>query len=146
MSMLQCVVITKSIIDEALAQSQSPGKHLLEPLKTLAAQSGLPFNILEDCEVTKNDAEVHEEEGDLWLCLQGEARFVVDGALVEPKTNLQSDGTPKKGEFYAEKIDGGKEVVLTEGDWLWVPPGQPHQHTCPDTARLMIIKIPAKCV
>ena len=143
--MIPCVVIRKETVEATLAQPKSSGKHLLEPLKSLAASNALPFNILEDCEVTSNDAEVHEYEGDLWLCLQGEVRFTIDGELIDPKTRMQPDGSPKKGELYAEHIKGGNEIVLSSGDWLWVPPGQPHQHTCADVGRLVIIKVP-KCV
>lgn len=144
--MQNCTVIPKKIINATLAQPKIPGKHLLEPLKSLAQKEGLPFNILEDCEVKSNDAEVHEHEGDLWLCLQGEVRFVVDGEIIEPKQRVKTDGSLTPGELYAEKIRDGREVILKPGDWLWIPPGQPHQHTCPTVARLMIIKIPAKCV
>lgn len=140
--MPSCVVISKKDIDTILAQPARAGKHLLEPLKSLAATQTLPINVLEDCEVVENDAEVHDNEGDLWLCVQGEVRFIVDGKLAEGKLRTLSDGTPRKGEWYAPQIKGGREVVLLPGDWLWIPPGQPHQHTCPTMARLMIIKIP----
>lgn len=140
--MSACVVVRKKVIDDALAQPASPGKHLLEPLKSLAASQALPFNILEDCEVVRNDAEVHKREGDLWLCLAGKVNFMVDGELFNPQLRKQADGNPNPSELYAEEIRGGKEVVLTPGDWLWVPPGQPHQHICTQTGRLVIIKIP----
>lgn len=144
--MPQCLVVQRKDIDATLAQAPVMGKHLLEPLKSLAASNGLPFNILEDCEVVSNDAEVHEHEGDLWLCLEGEVHFVVDGKLANPQQRTQPDGRQKDGEFYGEHIKGGNEKVLKPGDWLWVPPGQPHQHTCGSVTRLIIIKIPKQCV
>lgn len=142
--MSQCVVVRKEDVDGTLAQKPVAGKHLLEPLKSFSATNALPLNILEDCGVKSNDAEVHEYEGDLWLCLEGEARFVVDGELVNPKSRMKSDNSPVPGERYAQAILGGSEVILKPGDWLWVPPGQPHQHFAEGIARLMIIKIPVK--
>ena len=35
-------------------------------------------------------------------------------------------------------------MILKQGDWLWIPAGEPHQHSATGTARLVIIKIPSK--
>ena len=142
--MNKSVFIPKKEIDKALAGAATVGKKLLEPFKSFAAASGLPFNILEDKEVLNNEAEVHKHEGDLWLCLEGEASFTYDGELVEPWAKKNADGTLDEREWKAKEIRGGMKVILKPGDWLWIPAGQPHQHNCAGVARLAIIKIPVK--
>lgn len=138
----QAIFVPKSQVTETLAAAPAPGKRLLEPLKTFAAANGLPLKILEDCQVS-NDAEVHTHEADLWYCLEGEVTFVCDGEMVEPWFNKLADGTEDRREIKAKTIRDGTTYVLRPGDWLWIPAGVPHQHTCPATARLVIIKIPS---
>lgn len=138
----KCVLIRKEDIAKTLATAPVQGKKLLEPLKSLAAASKMPLNILEDSEVLNNGAEVHTHEADLWLCLEGEAKFIYDGELVEPWFKKNVDGSEDKREVRAKEIRGGTESVLKPGDWLWIPAGQPHQHQCAGTVRLAIIKIP----
>ena len=106
--------IPKSVINESLAQAPVAGKRQLEPLMAIAKAGGVPLNILEDHQITNNEAEVHTEEADLWLCLEGEITFICDDT----------------------------DVLLKPGDWLWIPTGVPHQHNTSGTARLVIIKIP----
>lgn len=143
MNQNNCVLITKKLVDETLANESQQGKRLLEPLKAFALQSGLPFNILEDKEI-ENDAEVHLHEGDLWLCLTGEVTFIYGGEMLNPWVHKKPDGTENPNEIKAKSIVGGTESVLKPGDWLWIPAGQPHQHKCTTLARLAIIKIPVK--
>lgn len=138
----KCVLVRKEEIDKTLATVPTQGKKLLEPLKSLAAANKLPFNILEDKEVLNNEAEIHKHEGDLWLCLEGEVKFIYGGKLVDPWAKKLLDGRVDDREWKAKEIRGGTEAVLKPGDWLWIPPGEPHQHQCPGTARLVIIKIP----
>ena len=138
-----CALIRKAEIDAALATASTPGKRLLEPLKSRALAEGLPLNILEDKEVS-NEAEVHRHEGDLWHCFEGEVTFVYGGELVEPWAKQLPDGGTDDREIKAKEIAGGIEVVLKPGDWLWIPAGQPHLHRTDKTARLVIIKIPAR--
>lgn len=143
MELQPCVFVQKSNIDETLAQTPAQGKRLLEPLKALAAEQKLPLNILEDKEVS-NEAEVHRHEGDLWYCLEGEATFVYGGEMVAPWAKQLPDGGTDDREIKAKKIADGTEAVMHAGDWLWIPAGQPHSHRTEKTARLAIIKIPAK--
>lgn len=143
MELQPCVFIPKPKIDETLSQSPARGKRLLEPLKALAAEAKLPLNILEDKEVS-NEAEVHRHEGDLWQCLEGEVTFVYGGEMVNPWAKQLPDGGTDDREIKAKEIAHGTEAVLKPGDWLWIPAGQPHLHKTEGTARLAIIKIPAK--
>lgn len=136
------VYVSRDQLNETLATAPAPGKKLLEPFKTFAAANGLPFNILEDSQMLENDAEVHQHEADLWLCLEGEVTFVCDGEMIEPWFKKLPDGKEDQREIKAKSIRGGTKYILKVGDWFWIPAGVPHQHTCSGTARLVIIKIP----
>ena len=138
-----CVFVSRREIDATLAAPATPGKPLLEPLKSIAAANGLPMNILEDREVS-NEVEVHRNEGDLWGCLEGEVTFVYGGKMVSPSAKKLPDGGVDDREIKAKEIRGGTEAILKAGDWLWIPAGQPHCHRTDKTARLYIIKIPAQ--
>ena len=139
----KCVLVRKEVFDQTLANKPTQGKHLLEPLKSLAAENKLPLmGILEDMEVS-NEAEIHHHEGDLWCCLEGEVEFIYGGEMVNPWFKKLPDGSEDKREVKAKAIAGGTKSILKPGDWLWIPAGQPHQHNKLDGhARLVIIKIP----
>lgn len=141
--MNRCVLINKERIDETLISLPTPGKKLLEPLKSFANEHGLPLKILEDNTII-NEAEVHTHEGDLWQCLEGEPKFICGGEMVDPLAKKNADGTIDERELKSREIRGGTEVILKPGDWLWIPAGEPHQHFCDGTTRLIIIKIPLK--
>lgn len=136
-------LLKKEDIETICATAPIGGKNLLEPLKSKADTHGLPFKILEDHKVV-NEAEVHVNQGDLWCCIEGNPTFVYGGAMVEPRVKIRKDGTKDTNELFAKEISGGTTIVLKPGDWLWIPAGEPHQHSCPDTARLIIIKIVAQ--
>ena len=130
-------------VKKTLAVSPTIGKKLLEPLKEIAKNNNLPFNILEDHQLTANDAEVHQHEADLWLCLEGEVVFVCDGEMVEPWYKKLADNSEDRREVKAKFIRGGTTYFMKPGGWLWIPGCVPQQQTCGGTARLVIIKIPA---
>ena len=138
MELKKSVLIKRGQFDESLKNSPEQGKRLLDPLKTFTGEQGVPLNILEDHQVS-NDAEVHRHEDDLWYCLEGEVTFVYGGELVEPWAKEGDDR-----EIKAKEITNGTESLLTKGDWLYIPAGQPHSHRTEGTARLVIIKLPAK--
>jgi len=141
MTTRNCVYVSKERFDETLAMPPTDGKRLLEPLKTISREQTFPVNILEDQNVS-NDAEVHMHEADLWCCVEGEVTFIVDGKLKDPIAKVLQDGSVDSRELHAKEIIDGNTIVLHSGDWLWIPAGQPHQHICKGTARLLIIKIP----
>lgn len=133
--------IPKSKVDETLVASSTQGKKLLEPLKSLAIETGSPLKIIElDHHV--NVPEVHKYLDDLWYCIEGEVRFFVGGTMIEPRMRTLPDGTLDETELRAKSIEGSKEILVRPGDWLWIPAGEPHQHITEGTARLFIIKIP----
>ena len=141
--MKQSIFVSKKQIEETLKTKPVQGKRLLEPFKTFASTNNLPFNILEDKEIS-NDAEVHMNEADLWYCLEGEVTFIYGGEMVNPWFGKNVDGSENKNEIKAKEIQGGITSILKPGDWLHIPAGEPHQHNCTDVARLIIIKIPKK--
>lgn len=138
----EATVVRKSVMDETLASEPGTGKRLLEPLRSVAIEHHLPFKILEDAFVM-NDAEVHKDEGDLWICLEGTVTFVCGGEIVDAQYRTRADGTENDREVVGSGIEGGKEFVLLPGDWLWIPPGVAHVHGSSGVARMGIIKIPA---
>lgn len=138
----KAVYVPKDQVTETLTIPPTPGKKLLEPFKTFSQSQALPFNILEDHQLLENDAEIHMHEADLWLCLEGEVTFTCDGEMENPWYKKLPDGTEDRREIKAKSIRHGSTYVLKPGDWLWIPAGVPHQHTCPGTTRLMIIKVP----
>jgi mannose-6-phosphate isomerase-like protein (cupin superfamily) len=104
------------------------------------AFQSLPFAILEDTTVA-NEPEIHVKEGDLWQCLEGEMKFVCGGELDGKFEKQRPDGSSNPDELGGTTIIGGIEYILHQGDWLWIPPGVPHQHGAEGSARLVIIKI-----
>ncbi|TSC76385.1 MAG: hypothetical protein G01um101433_752 [Parcubacteria group bacterium Gr01-1014_33] len=134
------VFISKKEIDSTLTQEPVAGTRQLEPLKSLAIAQNLPFNILEDTNVA-NTPEVHLEMGDLWYALEGEVTFMYGGELVNSISPTRKDGTINKKELKGSSIEGGTEVTLHPGDWLWIPPGEPHQHLTKGTVRLVTIDL-----
>ena len=136
--------ISKKLIEETLATVPTPGKRLIEPFAKFAVDNALPMIILEDNEATDNVAELHVLEGDLWYCLEGEAKFVLGGELVNPYANINADGTENRNEWKAKSIINGDEMTITPGDWLWIPPNQPHHRFTKGNSRFVMIKIPKK--
>ncbi len=138
-------LLSASDIQSLLQQAPVQGKRLLEPLKTRAKETGFPVMVLEDHQIEHTMAEVHRGEDDLWLCLEGEATFVCGGELKDAVANVDKDGRTDEQEWKG-RIEGGIEYVLKPGDWLWIPAGEPHQHSATGTARLAIIKIPKRAL
>jgi mannose-6-phosphate isomerase-like protein (cupin superfamily) len=135
------IFIAKSFVDETLAGSPVQGKHSLEPLRSFAKTNGVPISILEDTDV-ENEAEVHMTKADLWQCIAGEATFTIGGELVNSRVKKNADGTEDSTEIFAETISEGREQVVREGDWLWIPAGLPHSHRAKGIARFFVIKVP----
>src|SRR3989338_7740275 len=130
-------------VKKTLAASPTIGKKLLEPLKEIAKNNNLPFNILEDHQLTANDAEVHQREADLWLCLEGKVDFVCDGEMVEPWYKKLADGSEDRHEVKAKYIRGGTTYVLKPGAWWGSQTVVPNKLIRAGSGRLVIIKIPA---
>lgn len=130
-------LVRKEEINKFLDREPVSGKKMLEPLRALFLAKELPFGIIENCEVNKSDAEVHRQEGDLWFGLEGEIEFICGGELVDSWVKDGSNGN----EIGGKDIVGGEKVVLKPGDWLWIPPGEPHLHTA-KFGRMVVVKVP----
>jgi len=131
-------VIRGQEIQEILKKPPTKGKKHLEPLKSRFIAGEIPFGIMEDSEIAETESEIHKHEGDLWFCLEGEPEFICGGELISQRARDGSDGK----ELYGTGIEGGEKIVLSAGDWLWIPAGVPHLHRSSKTARLVIIKVP----
>lgn len=129
-------LIRKEEIDNVIAQKPIGGKKMLPPFSSLFKKE-LPFGIIEDFEVKESGAEVHKNEGDLLFCLEGEVEFVCGGELIEPRELDNSNGN----EFVGKDIRGGEKLILRPGDWLWIPPAEPHLHRA-KFGRMVVIKVP----
>lgn len=134
-------VLRKEDISTILTKEAISGKHMLEPLASTAIAHGMPMNIIELTSHT-NKVEVHKYLSDLWFCLDGEVTFMCGGVMQDAYTRVRSDGSLDETEVRAQGLEGAKEITIKQGDWLWIPAGEPHQHITQGTARLMIIKIP----
>lgn len=136
---MKSVFVDKRIIDKALKTIPKKGKNSIEPFKTWSVKKNLPFSILENNEVL-NKAERHRNEGDLWFCLEGKVNFICGGKMI----NEVIVNKTKRLESQGDSIKNGFKITLNKGDWLWIPAGEPHQHSSKNLSRLLIIKIPQK--
>ncbi|HEY4499728.1 MAG TPA: cupin domain-containing protein [Candidatus Paceibacterota bacterium] len=139
---MKSFLFTQDALQKLLQQEPGlPGKRHLDPLKSLHLSKEIPFGILEDINVQEPKPEVHRHEGDLWVCLQGKAEFICGGELIDPQEVPGYGGN----EITGSAISNGETIILTPGDFLWIPTNEPHMHRNigGSTARLMIIKIPA---
>jgi len=111
-----------------IAAEKPPGSGviLLDHLKVTEAfaRSGplLATNNFKILALRRNEpgeVEVHDRDTDIFYVLEGSAKFVTGGDVIEPrKTDL--------GETRAKSIAGGEERSLTKGDVVVVPNGVPH--------------------
>ncbi len=83
------------------------------------------------------EAEFHESVVDVMHVVQGRARVVTGGEMVEPR-----EVAP--GELRADTVEGGTPHVLSEGDVLAIPNGVPHQFTdVSDPFLYFVVKVEA---
>ncbi len=131
------VFIDKALVSAAMGQARSlpPGKHAIFESE-LFKQKVIPGTIIADV-VVWGDAEKHANESELWICLEGSAKFIYGGVLDDP---WQKDSNTL--DTFAKSITGGTEVIMNPGDVLYIRAGQPHQHGAEKIALLAIIKIP----
>ena len=66
------------------------------------------------------EAEVHEKQTDLMVVQSGQATMAIGGQLKEAKNT-------GPGEIRGVSIEGGRELKLSPGDVLNIPPLTPHQ-------------------
>ncbi len=137
------VVVRSERIRETLAVVHTPGKKELEPFKSFADQHGLPFKVHEHPQEF-GPAEVHLNEADAWVCLEGDVEFLVGGSLEGETSFLVRGGVTNRNEIRGRTITGAETVHLKAGDHLFIPAGVPHQHRGIGQARSFIYKIPMR--
>ena len=75
------------------------------------------------------DAELHQDETDVFYVVKGSATVVYGGKMDGP-SNKMTDGRPlPAGQIHAKGIIGGTSQRVTVGDTMIIPSGQPHQFT-----------------
>lgn len=125
--------ITARKIDEFFSEPLKIGNHVLVESKKLY-KKGFPLRFVRNYLLKKPPAELHLHEDDIFLCLEGAARLIIGGKLVNPRTK---DGLT----FLADGIKGGRKIFLRERDALHIPAGQPHQIFTPDLCSFTVIKV-----
>jgi mannose-6-phosphate isomerase-like protein (cupin superfamily) len=77
-----------------------------------------PYRVGLEYRTPKGIASVHKNDGEFMLVLEGEGVLVTGGTVVNPKdTGANIDG---------DAIDGGIDIRMKKGDWIFVPKGLPH--------------------
>jgi mannose-6-phosphate isomerase-like protein (cupin superfamily) len=77
-----------------------------------------PYRMGLEYRTPKGIASVHKNDGEFMLVLEGEGVIVAGGTVVNPKdlgANIDGDA-----------IDGGTDIRMKKGDWIFVPKGLPH--------------------
>jgi mannose-6-phosphate isomerase-like protein (cupin superfamily) len=64
-------------------------------------------------------AEMHDNEADIYVVVEGEADLYLGGALVEPSS-------PQVGQHIGANLDGATCRHLAHGDVVIIPEGVPH--------------------
>jgi mannose-6-phosphate isomerase-like protein (cupin superfamily) len=65
-------------------------------------------------------AEIHENWSDHIFIQEGEASFIIGGTVPDAKVR-------EPGEKRGTAIIGGRTMAVRAGDYLFIPPGTPHQ-------------------
>ncbi len=80
------------------------------------------FKVNTSRRVEPGEAEVHDGETDVFYVVQGSAKLVIGGSVVEPRVE-------SPGQTRGRSIQGGEAHLLKPGDVVVIPPGTPHQFT-----------------
>jgi mannose-6-phosphate isomerase-like protein (cupin superfamily) len=88
-----------------------------------------------------DDAEQHAGVYDFYVFTGGTGQMIV-GGRIENRKNLTDKDGPVPGEYRGQPIVGGQTFNVKAGDWLLIPPDQPHQpQPAPGGFSYMIMKI-----
>jgi quercetin dioxygenase-like cupin family protein len=81
------------------------------------------------------DVEIHANEADLFYVIDGGARQVLGGKMVDGRQTAP-------GQMRGSKIDGGQTYQLGKGDVMWVPAGMPHWFPeSPEPLSYLLVKV-----
>ena len=88
-----------------------------------------------------DDAEQHAGVYDFYVFTGGSGQMIVGGKIENRKNLVDKDGVIP-GEYRGQPIIGGQTFNVKAGDWLLIPPDQPHQpKPGPGGFSYMIMKI-----
>ena len=88
-----------------------------------------------------DDAEQHSGVYDFYIITGGSGEMIVGGKIAN-RQNVMDAAGPVPGEYRGQPIEGGQVFKVKEGDWLVIPPGEPHQpKPGPGGFSYMIMKI-----
>jgi mannose-6-phosphate isomerase-like protein (cupin superfamily) len=109
-------LVTGKDIGETLRKGMTPDALYSQVL--LAKRDGYEIHI------TSRDksggAEIHENWSDHIFIQEGEASFIIGGTVPDAKVR-------EPGEKRGSAVIGGRTMVVRAGDYLFIPPGIPHQ-------------------
>ncbi len=125
-------VLEKDQIKKALQDMTGEGKKVT----LLSGDWGGPYAVaVIAIEGVQPSAEVHEKSADVWCVLSGNATFILGGSLI----NAQEI---REGEHTGDEIQGGTQMLVSDGDYIDIPPGIPHQIDARgERVELLIVKI-----
>jgi quercetin dioxygenase-like cupin family protein len=86
----------------------------------LNAENGRNFKVMNIRRDAPGEAEVHTQDTDIFYVLDGTAKFVTGGTVVQPRNT-----SPE--EIRGSAIQGGQAHSLQKGDVMVIPKGVPHR-------------------
>jgi glyoxylate utilization-related uncharacterized protein len=108
--------ITGKYLSETLQKGLTPDAVYSQVL--LAKHSGYQIHVT--ARGKSGQAEIHDDWSDNIFILDGECSFILGGTAVDAKER-------EPGERRGTTITGGSTMAMKAGDYLFVPPGTPHQ-------------------
>ena len=95
-----------------------------------------------------DDVEQHEGVSDFYVFVGGSGKMIVDGEIENrefrrARGNSGNSSVLLPGEFAGQPIRGGKSYEVKAGDWLAIPPNDPHwQNPAPsDPMTYLLLKV-----
>jgi mannose-6-phosphate isomerase-like protein (cupin superfamily) len=128
MLMAQATVAPANRVDyHSAAQMEAQAKKLLAEagkaptgVATATLDSYPGHYVVMIARVKSGVGELHRQENDVFVVVDGDATVLTGGTMVDPK-----DTAP--GEVRGTRVDGGVAHELHKGDLFHVPPNVPHQ-------------------
>lgn len=106
------ILIKKEFIGKSLKNNPIKGTKHLEPIKSFSKENNLPLSIIEDSEVNNNPPEIHENEADLWYCLEGEVEFICGGEIINNEIVNGIKYLVKKGIGYIFQLKNLINIIV----------------------------------
>jgi mannose-6-phosphate isomerase-like protein (cupin superfamily) len=75
------------------------------------------------------EAELHEDETDVFYVVKGASTLVYGGKIADPITTMVNGNPLPEGQIHGKTIIGGTSTRLNTGDFVVIPSGQPHMFT-----------------